>query len=295
MACLAAACSKADAKKAGKGDAVIPVQTERVRQETLQRTIEIVGTLAAVDQVTMSAEAEGRVSRIAADLGDRVTAGQVLLELDREKPQYTSISSSAALTRALAKYGAADPEHLPPVEQTPDVQKARAELEQAQRAFERAQELSKRQLVSQQTLDDADDRAAVQAGELRLGAAERQEPPRRHRASEAAMKLADRQLRDTSIRAPFDGYIEKRLVTLGELVKAQTPVMSVVRVDPLKVIAEIPEKMAPWIKDGQPVELQVDAYPDRTFDGKVSRISPAVSTRRARFRSKRSSPTRTPC
>ena len=92
------------------------------------------------------------------------------------------------------------------------------------------------------------------------------------------MKLADRQLRDTEIRAPFDGYVEKRLVNLGELVKTQTPVMAIVRVDPLKVIAEIPEKMAPWIKDGQPVQLQVDAYPDRMFTGKVSRISPAVNT-----------------
>ena len=60
--------------------------------------------------------------------------------------------------------------------------------------------------------------------------------------------------------------------------KTQTPVMSVVRIDPLKVIAEIPEKMAPWIKVGQPVELHVDAYPDKTITGKVSRISPAVNT-----------------
>ena len=56
------------------------------------------------------------------------------------------------------------------------------------------------------------------------------------------------------------------------------PVMSMVRVDPLKVIGEIPEKMAPWIKEGQPVQLHVDAYPERTFIGKVSRISPAVNT-----------------
>jgi membrane fusion protein (multidrug efflux system) len=67
-------------------------------------------------------------------------------------------------------------------------------------------------------------------------------------------------------------------VNLGELVKTQMPVMANVRVDPLKVIAEIPEKMAPWIKDGQPVQLRVDAYPDRAFTGKVSRISPAVNT-----------------
>ena len=97
-------------------------------------------------------------------------------------------------------------------------------------------------------------------------------------ASEATMKLADRQLRDTEIRAPFDGYVEKRLVNLGELVKTQMPVMAVVRVDPLKVIAEIPEKMAPWIHEKEAVELHVDAYPDRAFTGKVSRISPAVNT-----------------
>ena len=58
----------------------------------------------------------------------------------------------------------------------------------------------------------------------------------------------------------------------------QMPVMAVVRVDPLKVTAEIPEKMAPWISDGQPVELHVDAYPAQAFTGKVSRISPAVNT-----------------
>jgi RND family efflux transporter MFP subunit len=91
------------------------------------------------------------------------------------------------------------------------------------------------------------------------------------------MKLADRELRDTDIRAPFDGYVEKRLVNLGELVKTQMPVMAIVRLNPLKVTAEIPEKMAPWISDGQAVALQVDAYRDKTFTGKVSRISPGVN------------------
>jgi len=81
-----------------------------------------------------------------------------------------------------------------------------------------------------------------------------------------------------SLLAPFDGYVQKRLVNMGEYVKVQTPVMAVVRVDPLKVIAEIPEKMAPWIQTGEPVELMVDAYPDKTFTGRLSRISPAVNT-----------------
>src|SRR5262249_4209964 len=75
-----------------------------------------------------------------------------------------------------------------------------------------------------------------------------------------------------------DGYVQKRLVSLGEYVKVQSPVMGIVRVDPLKVTAEIPEKMAPWIKVDQAVGVSVDAYPDKAITGKVSRITPAGNT-----------------
>ena len=97
-------------------------------------------------------------------------------------------------------------------------------------------------------------------------------------ATTAAMRLSERQLRDTSIRAPFAGSVQRRMVSLGEFVKNQTPVMSVVKMDPLKVTAEIPEKMAPWIAIGQSVAISVDAFPDRAITGKVSRISPSVNT-----------------
>jgi len=279
LAWIAAGCSKTETAQArGRDTAVKPVSVEEVRQETVRRDVEVVGTLAAVDQVTVSSETEGKVSRILADLGDRVTAGQALIQLDNEKQQYNFDQQKAALARALAQYGAADPQHLPDIEKTPDVQKASADLQQAKQSFERASELFKRTLVPRQTLDDAE--TALQSKKASYDASLQTAKNLRAsiQASEATMKLADRQFRDTQIRAPFDGYIEKRLVQLGELVKAQMPVIAVVRVDPLKVIAEIPEKMAPWINDGQPVELHVDAYPQRAFEGKVSRISPAVNT-----------------
>ena len=279
LAWIATGCSKSETAQArGRDTAVKPVQVEEVRQETVRRAVEVVGTLAAVDQVTVSSETEGKVSRILADLGDRVTAGQALIQLDNEKQQYNFDQQKAALARALAQYGATDPQHLPDIEKTPDVQKASADLQQAKQSYERANELFKRTLVPRQTLDDAE--TALQSKKASYDASLQTAKNLRAsiQASEATMKLADRQFRDTQIRAPFDGYIEKRLVNLGELVKAQMPVIAVVRVDPLKVIAEIPEKMAPWIKDGQPVELHVDAYPQRKFEGKVSRISPAVNT-----------------
>ena len=96
------------------------VKVEAVGQETVTRSVEVVGTLAAVDEVTVSSEADGIVSKILHDLGDRVRAGDVMVELDREKAQYNLEQQRAALARALAQYGAADPQHLPPLEKTPD-------------------------------------------------------------------------------------------------------------------------------------------------------------------------------
>jgi RND family efflux transporter MFP subunit len=272
-------CSRSETAQARSGDAAAKqIKVETVRRDSVRRAVDVVGTLAAVDQVTISSEADGKVRRILADLGDRVTAGQVLIELDREKQQYTYEQQQAALARSLAQYGATDSKNLPDIEKTPEARRANAELVQATQSFDRASELFKRTLISQQALDDA--RAALQAARSRYDEALQNGKDLRAsiQASEAAMKLADRHVRDTEIRAPFDGYVEKRLVNIGELVKAQMPVMAVVRLNPLKVTAEVPERLTPWITDGRPVELRVDAYQERVFTGKVTRISPTVNT-----------------
>ena len=132
-------------------------------------------------------------------------------------------------------------------------------------------------LISQQAHDDA--RTTLQSKQASYDSALQSARNLRAsiQASEAAMKLAGRQLRDTEIRAAFDGFVEKRLVNLGVLVKSQMLVMAIVRLDPLKVTAEMPERMAPWISNGRPVELHVDVYRDRTFTGTVTRISSVVN------------------
>ena len=278
-AATVAGCTKADSAQAGGADGqakqvtVVPVKRDSVR-----RAVDVVGTLTAVDQVTVSSEADGTVRAILADLGDRVQAGQVLVRLDNERQQYAFQQQQAALARTLAQYGATDPQHLPEPDNTPDVRRASAELAQARSAFDRAKELLRRELVSQQAFDDAQTELQSKQAGHEVALQNSRNLRASIQASEAAMKLADRQLRDTEIRAPFDGYVERRLINLGELVKEQMPVMAIVRLDPLKVTAEIPERMAPWIDNGRPVEMHVDAYPTRTFTGKVTRISPAVNT-----------------
>ena len=252
VALTASACGKSQTADAKARDGIAkPVATTVVVKNSVRRSVDVVGTLTAVDQVTISSEAEGTVRAILADLGDRVKAGQVLIQLDNEKQQYTFQQQQAALARTLAQYGAPDPQHLPEVERTPDVQKAKADLVQANQALARANELFSRTLISQQAHDDA--QTAVQSKQASYDSALQSARNLRAsiQASEATMKLAGRQLRDTEIRAAFDGYVEKRLVNLGELVKTQMPVMAIVRLDPLKVTAELPERMGPWITEGR--------------------------------------------
>jgi len=285
------ACGKTETAQARGGEPKPKtVQTEAVREESVRRVVDVVGTLAAEDEVTVSSQAEGIVRRVLADLGDPVKADQALVELDHEKLQYSLDQQRAALARALTKYGAPDLGRLPPIEDTPDARKAAAELAQAKQAYERSAELQKRQLIPQQALDDA--QATLRTKEALYEAS--LQNARNLRAdidvANATVKLAERQLRDTFIRAPFEGHVQQRMVSVGALVKVDTPVMTVVRINPLKVLAQIPERMAPWIKVGQPITLRVDAYPDRTFDGTVTRISPAVNTETRTFAFEASAP-----
>ena len=284
MVPVATGCADSSADQAaGPKQAAKPVKAEAVRQESVRRSLDVVGTLAAEDQVTVSSEVDGVVRRVLANLGDRVKSGQPLVELDREKLQYNLDQQRAAHARSLTKFGGADADKLPRVEDTPNVRRAAAELAQAQQGFQRASELHKRQLISQQALDDADTTLRLKRAAVDTALQEARNLRADIDASGATLKLAERQLRDASIRAPFDGYVQQRMVSIGELVKAQMPVMTIVRVDPLKLLAEIPERMAPWIKVGQPLALAVDAYPDKRFTATVSRISPAVNTQTRTF------------
>jgi multidrug efflux pump subunit AcrA (membrane-fusion protein) len=277
-------CGKTGSAEGKAEDGPLPIAVAKVQAKEVRRTIDVTGTLAAVEEVTVSSEVEGRVLRIAADLGDRVSAGQPLVVLDPEKLQYRLDQQRAALGRALARYGVVDIEAaLPEIERTPDVQKALAERAQAEQAYRRAEELRKRELLPQQLFDDAD--AMLKAKRADYDSA--LQSARNLRADidseRATLKLAEAALRDSTIRAPFDAYIQKRLVSLGEFVKNQTAVMALVKVDPLKLTAEVPEKMAAWVKVGQALSLIVEAQPGTPITGEIARLSPAVNPQTRAF------------
>lgn len=94
--------------------------------------------------------------------------------------------------------------------------------------------------------------------------------------AKAQFQLAKKHLADTEIRSPITGYVKKRLVSAGETIKDKTPAFILVKNDPLKFQGAVPEFYAPHVAVGQGVAIHIDAFADKTFSGKIVRVSPSV-------------------
>ena len=273
------ACSRNQGAEASEGQKARPVAVEAAQVRDVRRQVDVVGTLAAREEVVVSAEVEGRVARLAHDLGDRVKAGDALIELDSEKLQYRAEAQRAALEQARARYGASADTDLPPLDKVPAVVSTTAQLAEAQQQLDRAKNLASRNLVSKSDLDTAQTRfdTARAAHDSALASARQLRAD--IEAQSSSLRLAQRNLRDSVIRAPFDGYVAERLVSQGQYVQPLAPVMRIVRLQPLKLTAEVPEKFGPWIQTGRELAVKVDAFPGEVFTGRVVRISPSVNMR----------------
>jgi len=282
LAAAGAGCGGAAQAKKSDAKDVLAVDVVRVQKIELRRSVEAVGTLEAHDQATISAEVAGRVARMAVDMGDRVKAGSPLVLLDAERLRYHTNEQQAALQQARAKLGAQG-DRLPPPGQTPDVLSAAAKRAQAQQSYDRARALAEKNLISRQDLEAAQTnlQTAVAAHEAAIAA--EQELRAEMVGREATLNSAARDLKDTTIRAPFDGVVAQRMVSEGQYVTAQAPVVRLVRLDPLRLTADVPEKFAPNVHIGQPIELRTDAFPDAPVTGTITRISPDVNLKSRAF------------
>ena len=278
----AASCSKDPGLAAAGQQGLKQVHVEAAEVHDVRRSVDVVGTLAAREEVTVSAEVAGRVAVLRRDLGDRVEKGEILIELDQEKAQYRVEAQRAALAQSRARYGAPETGELPALEHVPEVVSAVAQLADAKQRLDRAKSLAASKIVSTSDLDDAKTKfeVAVAAHDQALASARQLRAD--IEAKSSALHLAERDLRDTVIRAPFQSFVAERLVSPGQYVQQQTPVMRLVQLHPLKVTAEVPEKFAPWIGTGREVSVRVDAFPE-TFKGQITRIAPSVNLRSRAF------------
>jgi RND family efflux transporter MFP subunit len=276
---LLCACSKSTSSSV-LGDAThpTPVRLYTVAEETAQRRVQAVGSLFALEESTLSSQVEGRVAEVLADVGDAVKQEQPLIVLDPQELQFEVDRQRGQVrhVRAQLGIGVNDPPPTDP-KKIASVQRAEADLFDADGKYKRAQEMFKDHLISQQQLDETASRYQSAQATYNVALQEVDRLKAMLVSNEASEQLAEKKLRDATIRAPFPGAIKTRDVHPGEYLRVQSPVMVLVRTDRLRARLAVPERWAGWVRDGALVDIQVEAFPGETFHGKVSRINPSVS------------------
>jgi multidrug efflux pump subunit AcrA (membrane-fusion protein) len=282
--CASGKANQAAGDKAAADQARVKVKTFPVLPQEQRRLVEAVGSLFAFDEVTVSAEAEGRVEQVMVDVGDRVSKGQVLARITPVEFELTVEQQRAALAQARARLGLRETEReLKDVQQAAEVKKAAADLADAEQRYRRAQSLIESGVVPRQTFDEAEARYKSAKATYDLAIQQVENMRASMQQTQASLNLANKRLRDTAIRAPFAGHVKARAVTVGQYLKVQTPVIEIVNIDPMRVRLAVPEKMSQWVRVGRDLALTLEAFPGREFTGRVARINPSVDQKSRTF------------
>jgi RND family efflux transporter MFP subunit len=265
----------------GRGSSSPPVrkvQTARVAERRIERSIIALGSLIAHESATLSAKVPGRVESIPVDLGSRVRRGEVLARIEPRDYELKVRQAAAALVQARAALGLpaeGDSDQVDP-EQVNTVREAQAVLDEAMANLERNTKLSQDKIIAQSELDTMKSANLVALHRFQ----DAREKARQQQAlvvqRRVEYEIAKQQLTDSTILAPFDGGIQERRATAGEYLTIGSPVVTLVRLDPLRLRVEVSEREAPKVRLGQPVHLTLEGDP-HGITGEINRLSPAIN------------------
>jgi len=218
-----------------------PVLVAPVEVRDVEETIEASGELLAKQRADVAAQVAGEITEILFEEGDAVESGSVVMEIDPERRELE-------LERARAGVG-----------------EARAAVAEQEREVARMRALAKTNVASQTQLDQAE--TALQTARSRLAAAR------------AELGVAERALRDASVKARFDGHLARRYVSRGEYVQQGQRLFELVSLDPIEVEFHLPEADASRVREGLPIDVTVAPFPDEVFRATVNMVSPTIDRR----------------
>lgn len=253
------------------------VSVTNATERSVAREVEAPGTLAADEQATISFKVAGRLDQLRVDLGTPIRKGQVIAQLETQDFQSRVNQADAALQQARVRLGLAtsDNNDTIVIENTSLVRQQRALLEEAKNNLERTKKLVNEGVQPRAELDRVE--SAYKVADSRYQDAI--EEVRNRQAvllqRRAELQSAKQQLAETTLYAPFDGSIRERRANLGEFLSAGAPVVTIVRLHPLRLRIEVPERDALGVRIGQPVRVTVEGEVD-TAAGRIARISPAI-------------------
>lgn len=274
-ACGSSASETAAAASDAPAPAAVSVAAVAAVEEPIARFVRATGSLTAEEQAEVSAEVGGRVVATPIERGTPVQAGTELIRLSAAETEAQAREAEANAAQIEARLGLKPGSDFD-VNAVPEVQNAAASHALAQNEFSRIQSLLDQRVVSQSEFDQRRTQLEASRQQLEVAKNAAAQQYQALQAARARVTLAQKALADTVVRAPFAGVVAERLVSVGDFVSKGTKVAVVVRVDPLRVELTVPTQFIAAVGVGQPVTFEVDAYPNRTFEGKVRYVSPAL-------------------
>ena len=223
----------------------VAVKVITVQGEDLPLVIESVGRLFANRRVTVAAQLPGIIDSYAVDVGDKVRAGQILVQID-------PVDYSLALDEARANLGA-----------------VQAQLDSANKAFERCKDLLPRKVISSDHYEKAE--TACKAAQAQFDRVK------------VGVRVAEERLKKTRLTAPFPGLVSERHIEVGQMVGTGVPLLTLVDLDPIRVKIFLTEMDYVHLDRRDPVRIRVEAYPERVFKGRIDRIGITADARTNTF------------
>lgn len=285
----------------------VPVTVTDLKHRPVERTVDVVGTLRGWEEVTVGSKKAGRVIQVRHDMGDRINPDEPLVKLDPTDADLAVQQAESKLMGNLVRLGVTRPkaeaylskygtdEQLLQSDETdrlikanPAIVQAKVAVEKAQQNFQRQRQVTQRGAGTYQDFQNAEndlkaaeaayDNAILTARMIIADAL----------TSRVALAQAKQAVTDTLILAPRpsalpEGHagqvvyaLTKRQASEGQMIKEGEAVAELVIEDPLKLRTNVPERFSAEVRVGQPVRFTVMARPGETFEGRVTRINPAV-------------------
>jgi RND family efflux transporter MFP subunit len=255
--CVAAILTSACREKAGatvQANEAPPViaAAMAVQPRPFNAVVSVTGSLVSRTHVEVRAETFGRVLKFTKEEGDAVRAGEPILWV--EEDNYRLALKQAESAVQVAEAGLA---------------RSKVLAVHAQQELDRAQHLILSGGITDKDLKlavvtEQDGRSQVKVSEAQLDQAR------------TAVDLAKKKLADTVVRAPVDGEIQKKFVNTGSYVEAPTPVVVIVNNQRIELEALIPASELGQVRGGMRVTFKVNSFPDKTFEGRIIELAPAV-------------------
>jgi HlyD family secretion protein len=265
------------------GTKIDPSKLGKVEKGDLAKSVVATGKIQPIIQVDVKSKASGIIKRLLVEEGQTVKTGQVLAELDRDEAEAQVNSARAMLASAEANMRAAEA----------DFERAKVDAEGPdvpllKRAYERAVSMSKDGVVSTSQMEDAQkayelavNKQNVARAQLQVSKAKAMQATADVAKARATLKQLEEQLSYTTIVAPMDGVILSRPVELGDAVSsilvmgsAATLVMTMGDTHEVYVKGKVDESDIGKVYLGQTARIKVESFKDKTFTGKVTKISP---------------------